>query len=220
MACRDPYYQPPARLQPQTAYSEPTADFNPYVHHQAYSQGLEPTYDGYGTGYSDESQYANYYPPKRSQSQRAGNGAFGQGFKESTLETGEPRENVNNPNYFAVNFKEVKADIFYPINNTKVGEGDSKSVVFKANQLTNWTFPFTITYKSADDPQGRILSDLALKCGVNGPKTNVEVKYSITLAIRILIITISPVIENNFNFPCPIDASDLKPLLAGFGLGR
>ncbi|KAG6884604.1 hypothetical protein C0992_006038, partial [Termitomyces sp. T32_za158] len=87
---------------------------------------------------------------------------------------------VNNPNYLAVNFKEVKADIFYPINNTLVGEGDSKNVVFKANQLTNWTFPFNITYKSTDDPQGLIIRDLASRCGVNGPKSNVEVNAKIT----------------------------------------
>ncbi|KAG6874241.1 hypothetical protein C0995_003787 [Termitomyces sp. Mi166 len=237
MAFRDLYDQP-ARLQHQPHYGEPTSDFNPYAPHQTYDQGgVGPSYDAYATGYSDESQYANYYPPNRSQSQRVANEAFGQGFKENTLETGGFREkttralrnyryenqghlwtrwirppnvviggvdtaskngsaiqlidngiainlgvniSVNNPNYFTVDLKEIKADIFYPINNTQVGEGDSKNVVFNANQLTNWTFPFTITYKSTDDPQGLIVRDLASKCGATGAKSNIDVNYKIT----------------------------------------
>ncbi|KAH0583758.1 hypothetical protein J132_00769 [Termitomyces sp. J132] len=306
MAFRDPYDQVPARPHHQPSYGESTADFNPYAPHQMYDQGgIGQSYDADGTGYNDESQYANYYPPNRSQSQRAANVAFGQEFKENTLEAGGFRQktpralrnyryesqgnlwtrggrgwclgrffcctlmsavllfvciilslalwirppdvviggvdtvstsgsvlqlidngiainlgvniSVNNPNYFAVDFKEIKADIFYPINNTQVGEGDAKNVVFKANQLTNWTFPFTITYKTTDDPQGRIIQDLGSKCGATGPKSNIDVTYTITLAIRILIITVSPVFSNKLSFPCPIDASDLEPFLKGFG---
>ncbi|KAG6824556.1 hypothetical protein H0H93_001905, partial [Arthromyces matolae] len=87
---------------------------------------------------------------------------------------------VENPNYFDVNFKEIKAEIFYPINNTEVGEGDSKNVVFKANQLTNWTFPFTLDYRTTSDPQGLIVRDIATKCGVLGTKSNINVNYRIT----------------------------------------
>ncbi|KAG5354020.1 hypothetical protein C0989_009716 [Termitomyces sp. Mn162] len=93
MAFRDPYDQVPARPHHQPSYGEPTADFNPYVAHQTYDQGgIGQSYDAYGTGYNDESEYANYYPPNRSQSQRAANVAFGQEFKENTLEVGGFRQ--------------------------------------------------------------------------------------------------------------------------------
>ncbi|KAF5380861.1 hypothetical protein D9615_004047 [Tricholomella constricta] len=128
---------------------------------------------------------------------------------------------VNNPNYFAVNFKQIKAEIFYPINGKEpqLGEGISKDVVFRANQLTNWTFPFAIQYKTTDDPQGLILQDLASKCGVGGAKSNIKVNYKITLGLRILFITVSPVVQNNFDFMCPLDPSDLEPLIKSTGIG-
>lgn len=129
---------------------------------------------------------------------------------------------VNNPNYFAVNFKQIKAELFYPISGSapQIGEGISNDVVFHANELTNWTFPFSINYKTTSDPNGLILTDLSSKCGVTGVKTNLNVNYKITLGLRILFITVSPVVSNTFNFPCPISASDLEPLLKNVGIGR
>ncbi|RDB21499.1 hypothetical protein Hypma_011707 [Hypsizygus marmoreus] len=125
---------------------------------------------------------------------------------------------VNNPNYFAVNFKQIKAEIFYPINNTKVGEGISKDVVFHSRSLTNWTFPFAINYRTTEDPGSMILQDLALKCGVTGSKSDIKVNYEITLGLRILFIVISPVVKDSFNFACPIDPSDLDKLIKSTGL--
>ena len=73
-----------------------------------------------------------------------------------------------------------------------------------------------------------MILDLATKCGVGGgTKTNINVNYKITvssssfglrkvtnavlqLGIRILLVTISPVISNQFNFPCPLQASDIS----------
>jgi hypothetical protein len=73
-----------------------------------------------------------------------------------------------------------------------------------------------------------VILDLATKCGVGGgTKTNINVNYKITvssssfrfrkvtnavlqLGIRILLVTISPVISNQFNFPCPLQASDIS----------
>jgi len=128
---------------------------------------------------------------------------------------------VNNPNYFAVNFKQIKAEIFYPINGStpQIGQGISNNVVFNANQQRNWTFPFALNYKTTNDPQGLILTDLAAKCGVGGPKSNINVDYKITLGLRILFITVSPVVANSFSFICPLSPSDLAPLLKSFGLG-
>ncbi|KAF9469167.1 hypothetical protein BDZ94DRAFT_360972 [Collybia nuda] len=127
---------------------------------------------------------------------------------------------VDNPNYFAVNFKQIKAEIIYPINNTNIGEGIAKDVVFKSNSQTNWTFPFAINYRTNLDPQSRTLVDLAQKCGINGSKSNISVNYKITqLGLRILFITVSPVVTNTFSFMCPIDASDIEPLLKSTGIG-
>lgn len=92
------------------------------------------------------------------------------------------RSRVNNPNYFAVNFKQVKAEIFYPINNTLIGEGISKDVVFHAHQQTNWTFPFAINYKTTLDPNNAILFDLANRCGVAGTKSDLTVQYKISVS--------------------------------------
>jgi len=73
-----------------------------------------------------------------------------------------------------------------------------------------------------------VILDLATKCGIaGGTKTNINVNYKITvssssfefrevikavlqLGIRILLVTISPVISNEFNFPCPLQASDIS----------
>lgn len=125
---------------------------------------------------------------------------------------------VNNPNYFSIDFQQIKADIFYPINNTNVGQGLLNHVVIHSKAQTNLTFPFTINYQTYLDPQYQILQDLAQKCGVVGTKSNISVQYKITLKLLILFIPISPVVSNSFNFPCPISASDLAALIKSVGI--
>jgi len=121
---------------------------------------------------------------------------------------------VQNPNYFAVNFKKITAQIYYPINNTAIGNGTANDIVISSNAQTNFTFPFGIDYSTSLDPKGLILLDLAEKCGVlGGAKTNLDVNYKITLGLQILFVTISPSISNSFSFTCPLSASDLKGLL-------
>ncbi|KAF9454667.1 hypothetical protein P691DRAFT_806832 [Macrolepiota fuliginosa MF-IS2] len=89
---------------------------------------------------------------------------------------------VNNPNYFSVNFKQVKAELFYPINNTPIGGGLSNNVVFPSNTQTEWTFPFDVEYKTANDPGAKVLADLINKCGAN--KQNLQIDYKITVMCR------------------------------------
>ncbi|KAG2020080.1 hypothetical protein CC2G_005460 [Coprinopsis cinerea AmutBmut pab1-1] len=111
---------------------------------------------------------------------------------------------VNNPNYFTVAFSLLKVEIFYPINNTPVGGGESRDIVFKSGEETDFTFPFKLSYRTADDPGNRVFVDLGTKCGVGGGRReNISVNYKLTLGIRIMLITISPVIENTFTFQCP-----------------
>jgi len=126
---------------------------------------------------------------------------------------------VDNPNYFAVNFKKITAEIFYPINNTPIGNGTANSIVISSNAETNFTFPFSIDYSTSLDPKSLILVDLAEKCGILGTKTNLSVNYKITLGLQILFVTISPSISNSFSFACPLTSSDLTGLLGGAGLG-
>ncbi|KAJ7063408.1 hypothetical protein C8F01DRAFT_1132896 [Mycena amicta] len=127
---------------------------------------------------------------------------------------------VHNPNYFAVKFKKITADIFYPINNTDVGGGTATNIVLSANQETNFTFPFSIDYSTSKDPTNAILLDLAKKCGILGtPKSDLTVDYKIKLGLQFLFVTLSPTISNSFTFTCPLDQSDLSGLLNGAGIG-
>jgi len=125
---------------------------------------------------------------------------------------------VDNPNYFAINFKQIKAQIFYPINNTGVGEGILNDVMIRSNTQTNLTFPFSIDYKIKLDPGNLILKDLAQKCGLRGSKSDLSVRYKITLQLRVLFIPIAPVVSNSFSFACPINPSDLEELIKNAGL--
>ncbi|KAF7305044.1 LEA-2 domain-containing protein [Mycena kentingensis (nom. inval.)] len=130
---------------------------------------------------------------------------------------------VQNPNYFAVKFKKITANIFYPtdgVNDTEVGGGTATNIMLDANKETNFTFPFTIDYSTTKDPSSKILLDLATKCGVlGGSKQQLTVHYKIKLELQFLIIPLSPTISNDFKFTCPLEASDLEGLLSGAGIG-
>ncbi|KAK0239978.1 hypothetical protein EDD85DRAFT_469810 [Armillaria nabsnona] len=128
---------------------------------------------------------------------------------------------VDNPNYFSVELKKVTAELFYPLNSsstgTDIGGGTSNNINFASHSETNFTFPFAIEYTQANDPNNAILLDLLQKCGILGTKSNIDVNYKITLAIRILMVTVSPVISNSFNFACPLDSSSLSDLMGSSG---
>ncbi|KAF8586508.1 hypothetical protein K439DRAFT_1408619 [Ramaria rubella] len=119
---------------------------------------------------------------------------------------------VRNPNFFSVAFKSITANLTYPINNTAIGGGEESNVVFPSNSLTTFTFPFTIEYSQASDPQGAILTDIATKCGFlpGAAKQQLSVGYDLKLAIRILFVTIAPPISGTFNFDCPFTLDDIK----------
>ncbi|THH13933.1 hypothetical protein EW146_g6331 [Bondarzewia mesenterica] len=116
---------------------------------------------------------------------------------------------VNNPNYFSVNLKQIKADIIYPINNTQIGSGQANNVVFHSHTDANFTFPFDLKYTEDIDPSREIISDIATKC-LSSPQQDLKVQYKITLGLRILFITISPTISNNVSFACPVSADEIQ----------
>jgi len=123
---------------------------------------------------------------------------------------------VNNPSYLSVDFTKIQAEIFYPPNETPIGGGYAANIKFNSDTQTNFTFPFSLRYKTSDDPKSAVILDLASKCGVGGnARSDITVDYKITLGIRIALITISPVIRNQFTFPCPLQASDISKFIGG-----
>jgi len=127
--------------------------------------------------------------------------------------------NVSNPNYFSVDVPKIRVEIFYPINNTPLGDGMQTNLVFKSHSTTNFTFPFAVKYKRSEDPGRTIVKDLASRCGLIGStKQDIQVNYKITLSLRFLLVTVSPVFSNRFSFSCPLSESDFSEMLAGTGV--
>jgi len=123
---------------------------------------------------------------------------------------------VENPNFFGVSFNKIQADIFYPINNTPIGGGNETDITFDSHSQTNFTFPFMIAYQKSLDPNNKILVDIATKCGfIGGTSSPITVDYKITLALKVLFITISPVVSNTLSFACPLSQSDISSVASG-----
>jgi len=127
---------------------------------------------------------------------------------------------VDNPNFFSVTLKNIAAEINYPINNTNIGRGQESNIVFPSNTRTTFTFPFLINYRMDHDPDNRVLVDLATKCGViGGVRSDIVVRYKISIRLQVFFITISPDVANTFTFPCPVSSADFQKLLRDAGLG-
>ncbi|KAL0581564.1 hypothetical protein V5O48_000493 [Marasmius crinis-equi] len=129
---------------------------------------------------------------------------------------------VNNPNFFSVKLNQLRADFTYPTGNVPLGNGNLNNVVFESNSQKNFTFPFAIDYKFSDDPSAGALLDIGTKCGLlGGSKSNIDIKYKITVGLRIIVANISPSISDDINFACPFGDAEIqkiKGMLPG-GLG-
>ncbi|KAH7889429.1 hypothetical protein F5I97DRAFT_1934337 [Phlebopus sp. FC_14] len=127
---------------------------------------------------------------------------------------------VSNPNYFSASFSSIKANIYYPINNTLIGGGNQSDVTFPANSNKNFTFPFSITYTSTMPSSNQILADLYTKCGGGGSaKSDITVDYDIMLGLRVLFFTVYPTVSNSASFMCPLSASDISNLIPAISGG-
>ncbi|KAH9981041.1 hypothetical protein BGW80DRAFT_1268067 [Lactifluus volemus] len=115
---------------------------------------------------------------------------------------------VVNPNYFSAKLTNVHADIIYPINNTLIGNGTLKNVDLPSHTTTTFTFPFSLHYTEAIDPNRAILEDLIAKCG--GSQKDLTITYKLTVGVKVFFITVSPTISNPISFPCPIPESTLQ----------
>jgi len=123
---------------------------------------------------------------------------------------------VRNPNFFSVNFKSIKASVTYPINNTEIGGGEEDHIVIASNSKTSFTFPFSIKYSEASDPDNAIIKDILNKCGfiAGSIQEDLTLGYKLTLAIQFLFITVSPPISGSASFACPFTLAEIKPLIS------
>jgi LEA14-like dessication related protein len=121
---------------------------------------------------------------------------------------------VKNPNFFAAAFKTISATAYYPINNVAIGGGSKDDITFPSNSETTFNFPFSIDYTQAKDPDRTILNDIANRCGFTGnSRQKINVKYVITLKMKILAFTISPSFSGSTGFDCPLTQAQLEPFL-------
>jgi hypothetical protein len=125
---------------------------------------------------------------------------------------------VINPNYFSVKLTKVDAQLFYPINNTLIGNGTIHNVVLPSGSTTNFTFPFALVYTKSIDPTSTIITDIASKC-LGKPPSDLNIRYKITVGVRVFVVTIAPTISNSLSFACPIDSTSLQGIMKNLGLG-
>jgi hypothetical protein len=73
-----------------------------------------------------------------------------------------------------------------------VGGGELRNVDIKSDDQTNVTFPFALSYRSADDPGSAVFADLGQKCGFGGGRRqNIVVNYRLTVKHISLIVVVS-----------------------------
>ncbi|CAG8570644.1 3395_t:CDS:2, partial [Acaulospora colombiana] len=112
---------------------------------------------------------------------------------------------VDNPNIVGATFSMIKAVAFYPGHQDPIGGGNLTDVKIPGKANTTIHFPFSIDYSSKIDPDYTILTDIAKKCGLIGNnKTKLEIDYTLTLSVKVLLISISPSFNKNAFFDCPI----------------
>ncbi|KAG9122827.1 hypothetical protein FRC07_000624 [Ceratobasidium sp. 392] len=120
---------------------------------------------------------------------------------------------VVNPNFFAADFSAIQAKAFYPGVSQQIGGGTLNDINFPSHSDTNFLFPFSINYTEAIDPNKTIIKDIAVKCGfIGNSKSDIPVKYQLTLKLKVLGLTISPSFSGSASFSCPLQASDISGL--------
>ncbi|KAJ2964889.1 hypothetical protein NQZ79_g310 [Umbelopsis isabellina] len=124
---------------------------------------------------------------------------------------------INNPNIESATLSDMNATAYYPTSPTMpVGGGFLAEQGVAANAITNFTFPFTINYDPTEDKDQAILTDIATKCGLlGGQKQQLTINYKITLAVKVLFVTVHPSISNSASFDCPITNGELPELPSG-----
>ncbi|EJU05293.1 hypothetical protein DACRYDRAFT_19845 [Dacryopinax primogenitus] len=121
---------------------------------------------------------------------------------------------VRNPNFFGVDFNSITAKIFFPGFTPQLGGGNLTNVQFGSNTATTLAFPITLNYSTTADPSLTLLTGIASSCGYNGAQqSNINVDFSITLALKILFAQISPTISSSIGFACPLTQSEVQGVI-------
>ncbi|TXT08624.1 hypothetical protein VHUM_02752 [Vanrija humicola] len=124
---------------------------------------------------------------------------------------------VNNPNWFNADFKEINVDIRYPnVPSGQFGYGAVSNANFKGYSLSTFNFPLTINYTLANDPNQAIINDLNAKCGTTQGKINID--YTIRLWLKILGVSVKPNIGSTQTITCPLTGSDIQQVLNKAGI--
>ena len=93
---------------------------------------------------------------------------------------------VSSPSIALVLVSYLVFQLTYPINNTNVGGGEKDNVVFHAKSTETLSYPFTLTYKLADDPNKTVLTDILTKCGITGGSSS-DLTVNVKLTVRTLV---------------------------------
>ncbi|PVG02779.1 hypothetical protein CPB86DRAFT_862212 [Serendipita vermifera] len=127
---------------------------------------------------------------------------------------------VKNPNFFTASFEKISAKAYYPLGNVEMGGGSKDNIAFASNSDTTFNFPFSLDYTRAKDPTGSILMDISDRCGFSGnARKKIEVKYTITLQIKIVTFSISPSFTGSTGFDCPLTQDQVEPFLRSINGG-
>ncbi|CAG8490407.1 13700_t:CDS:10 [Acaulospora morrowiae] len=127
---------------------------------------------------------------------------------------------VNNPNIVGATFSMIKAVAFYPKHQNPIGGGNLTNVDIASKANTTIFFPFSINYNANLDPEYTILVDIAKKCGIIGNnKTKLEIDYTLTLSLKVILITVSPSFNKIAFFDCPIKDGKM-PEIPGFNISQ
>lgn len=63
-----------------------------------------------------------------------------------------------------------------------MGGGEARNIEFKSGEQTNFTFPFALAYRAADDPGSAVFADLGQKCGFgDSRRQNIVINYKLTV---------------------------------------
>ncbi|CCM02097.1 uncharacterized protein FIBRA_04174 [Fibroporia radiculosa] len=127
---------------------------------------------------------------------------------------------VNNPNYFSVDLADIQVDLFYPINNTALGDAQAKNIDFRSNTQTNFTLNIALQYNFTSAPTTDILVDLAKRCGIlpGVASSDITLNYKVLLDIKILAIPIKPTVSSSVSFACPLSSADIGEMLQQAGI--
>ncbi|KAJ1927656.1 hypothetical protein IWQ60_002759 [Tieghemiomyces parasiticus] len=124
--------------------------------------------------------------------------------------------NVDNPNYIGAHIDRVDSVGYWPdLPDVPLGNGTLSDFDIEKRADTVLYFPVGIRYNLAEDPERKVLTGLADKCGfTGGPRKQLTVHYDVNVHFRVLSIAhVSPSFGGDASFDCPIPSiQDLQQL--------